>query len=95
MLVHIQVFGRVQGVGFRAWTRRQATDLNLSGWVRNRINGSVEIMADGKDQDISVFLQLCQKGPLFARVDKIEPVSRPDAPVLPIEYGIFTNQATV
>lgn len=95
MLVHIKVFGRVQGVGFRAWTRRQATDLNLSGWVRNRINGSVEIMADGEDKNISVFLQLCQKGPLFARVDRIEPVSRPDAPVLPIEYGIFTNQATV
>lgn len=94
MLVHIKVFGRVQGVGFRAWTRRQATELNLSGWVRNRINGSVEIMADGDEKDISVFLKLCQKGPLFARVDRIEPVSRPDAPIPPIEYGIFTNQAT-
>lgn len=94
MLVHIKVFGRVQGVGFRAWTRRQASELNLSGWVRNRINGSVEIMADGDEKDISVFLKLCQKGPLFARVDRIEPVSCPDAPIPPIEYGIFTNQAT-
>ena len=95
MLIHIKVFGRVQGVGFRAWTCRQANSLCLSGWVRNRISGSVEIMADGNEKDIVVFLKLCQKGPLFSRVDRIEPVSTPDAPIIPVEYGVFTNQATV
>ena len=95
MLIHIKVSGRVQGVGFRAWTCRQANSLNLSGWVRNRINGSVEIIADGDTKDVETFLRLCQKGPLFARVDRIEPISKPDAPILPIEYGVFTNQATV
>ena len=61
MLIHIRVFGRVQGVGFRAWARRQADSLNLSGWVRNRINGSVEIMADGAAQDIEIFLKALYK----------------------------------
>ena len=94
MLIHIRVFGRVQGVGFRAWARRQADSLNLSGWVRNRINGSVEIMAEGDTKDIDVFLRACQRGPLFGRVDRIEPISVPDAPIFPIEKGIFTTQPT-
>ena len=94
MLIHIKIFGRVQGVGFRAWTVRQAHDLNLSGWVRNRINGSVEILAEGSDNDINHFLSLCQKGPLFGRVDRIEPVRVPDAPVPPIEPGLFLTQPT-
>lgn len=95
MLVHIRVFGRVQGVGFRAWTKRKAKELNLSGWVRNRINGTVEILADGADADVDAFLLLCRRGPLFGRVDRIEPVSVPDAPVPPIEYGVFENKPTV
>ncbi|MDY6407350.1 MAG: acylphosphatase [Pseudomonadota bacterium] len=95
MVIHIRIFGRVQGVGFRAWACRKADDLNLSGWVRNRMNGSVEILAEGPDDNINIFLKLCQKGPLFSRVDKIEPVSVPDAFVPPIQQGIFTNEASV
>ena len=95
MLIHIRVKGRVQGVGFRAWACRKATDLDLSGWVRNRSNGTVEILAEGSDDNINLFLALCKKGPLFARVDQIEPVSVPDAFVPPIQQGIFINQATV
>ena len=95
MLIHIRVKGRVQGVGFRAWACRRANELDLSGWVRNRSNGSVEILAEGSNDKIDLFLSLCKKGPLFARVDQIEPVSCPDAFVPPIQEGIFTNQATV
>jgi len=95
MLIHIRISGRVQGVGFRAWACRKATDLSLSGWVRNRSNGSVELMAEGSDSDIDFFLSLCRKGPLFARVDKIEPVSYPDAFVPPIQKGVFIPQGTV
>lgn len=94
MLIHIRIYGRVQGVGYRAWVCRRADALNLSGWVRNRINGSVEIMAEGDDQSVDSFLALCSKGPLFGCVDRIEPVSIPDAPVMPIEYGLFTVQPT-
>ena len=95
MLIHIRVKGRVQGVGFRAWACRKANELDLSGWVRNRSNGSVEILAEGPNDKIDMFLGLCKKGPLFARVDQIEPVSFPDAFVPPIQQGIFINQATV
>ena len=95
MLVHIRVFGRVQGVGFRAWTQRQADGLSLSGWVRNRSDGSVEIMAEGSDENINFFLSLCKKGPLFAKVIRIEPVRFPDAFIPPVQQGIFTHEATV
>lgn len=93
MLIHIKIYGRVQGVGFRAWAWRRAQELDLSGWVRNRIGGQVEILAEGAKTDD--FLSLCRRGPLLARVDKIEPVSVPDAPIPPIEKGIFTRQPTV
>lgn len=79
MQIHIRVFGRVQGVGFRAWTVRQALDLNLTGFVRNRRDGSVEILAEG--EQVSELLIRCQRGPTFARVDRIEPVAYPDAPM--------------
>ena len=95
MLIHIRIKGRVQGVGFRAWACRKAGELDLSGWVRNRSDRTVEILAEGPDSHINLFLDLCQKGPLFARVDQIQPVSVPDAFVPPIQQGIFINQATV
>ena len=95
MIIHIQIFGRVQGVGFRAWAARQGEELNLSGWVRNRINGSVEILAEGEQHATDSFLQLCRRGALFSRVDRIVPVSRPDAPIPPIQQGLFCVQATV
>lgn len=95
MLMHIKVFGRVQGVGFRAWARREATALDLSGWVRNRIGGSVEIMAEGPDDRVHLFLSLCRKGPSYGRVDRIEAVGVPDAPLPPIEQGIFITIPTM
>ena len=95
MLIHIRIFGRVQGVGFRAWAQRQAEDLELSGWVRNRSDGSVEILAEGSDEQMNFFLTLCKKGSLFSKVLKIEPVRIPDAFVPPIEKGVFRKYATV
>lgn len=95
MLIHIKVFGRVQGVGFRAWARREATALDLSGWVRNRIGGAVEIMAEGSTDQINLFLSACRKGPSYGRVDRVEAVCIPDAPLPPIEQGTFTTHPTV
>ena len=95
MIVHIRIKGRVQGVGFRAWAVRKANELDLSGWVRNRSNGSVEVLAEGTDSNTNMFLSLCQKGPLFARVDQIEPVSVPDAFIPPIQKGVFSSEASV
>lgn len=95
MLIHLTVKGRVQGVGFRAFVQKKATAYGLSGWVRNRANGSVELMLDGDQKSVDYFLVDCAKGPLFGRVDSLRPVSIPDAFVPPIKQGICEVIATV
>ena len=72
------VFGRVQGVGFREWTRRSAERLGLAGSVRNRPDGSVEIHAIGSEEALTQLQEMLQKGPPAARVDRIERLT-PDA----------------
>ena len=93
--LHFYVFGRVQGVGYRAWTVRTAQQFGLSGWVRNRRNGCVEIYAQGSSENLNLFRQQCLNGPLWSRVDTLQPVSIPDAPMLPIEANIFKQAPTV
>ncbi len=62
------VTGRVQGVGFRAFTKDTALALGLNGWVRNLSDGSVEIMASGPTDKIHTFEEKIRVGPSFARV---------------------------
>lgn len=95
MQIHIRIIGRVQGVGYRAWTVRQAQELNLFGFVRNRRDKSVEIWAQGSGDQVNELLIRCQKGPIFARVDEIKPISFPDAPLPDIEKNVFKSYATV
>ena len=64
----IQVFGRVQGVFYRASTKNEADNLGLVGWVRNEKNGSVLIEAEGNEVAINQFIEWCKKGPQFANV---------------------------
>ncbi|HLS21217.1 MAG TPA: acylphosphatase [Paenalcaligenes sp.] len=66
------VFGRVQGVGFRAATVQQARLYNVTGWVRNAVDGTVEVLAQGAADDIDKFLSWLHKGPVAARVDRVE-----------------------
>lgn len=70
--VHCRVFGRVQGVYFRVHTQRQAEALGLRGWVRNRRDGSVELVAEGEPASIETFLAWVHAGPDIARVDSVE-----------------------
>ena len=70
MKVRIKVYGRVQGVFFRANTKKKALELGLKGWIMNKKNGSVELMVEGKR--VKEFIEWCKEGPDFARVDKIE-----------------------
>ena len=70
--LHCIVRGRVQGVFFRASTQREARRLGLSGWVSNRADGSVEILAEGEDDVLRAFLTWAQRGPGAARVDRVE-----------------------
>ena len=67
-----RVKGRVQGVGFRYSTYREALRLRLNGWVRNAADGSVEVWAEGSPEKLSRLLAWLYKGPQFSRVDAVE-----------------------
>jgi acylphosphatase len=69
----LRIRGRVQGVFYRAETRATATRLQLSGWVRNREDGSVELVAEGPRAQLDALLEWCRTGPPRARVDALEP----------------------
>ena len=70
--VHSIVFGRVQGVAFREYTRREAVRLGLSGWVRNLPDGTVEVMSEGVETQVGVFLSWLASGSPFAVVTRVE-----------------------
>jgi acylphosphatase len=67
-----RIFGRVQGVGFRQWTRRTAEHLGLGGTVRNLPDGSVEVTARGRAGALAELATALGRGPLAARVDRVE-----------------------
>ncbi len=69
--VHAIVLGRVQGVGFRAFTEEHARNKGLRGWVRNRQDGTVEVEAEGPKSVLEAFLEILHDGPRLAHVTKI------------------------
>lgn len=68
----IRVSGRVQGVGFRAGARREATRLGLAGFARNEPDGSVAIAVEGDEAALEAFVAWCRVGPPGARVERLE-----------------------
>jgi acylphosphatase len=70
--VRAVVLGRVQQVGYRAFTLRHAADLGLRGTVANRPDGSVEVVVEGSENRVEQFLELLRRGPYHARVDAVE-----------------------
>ena len=70
-LRRVVVRGRVQGVGYRAWVEYQARRLALSGWVRNRRDGSVEAVFEGEASIVANMVASCRQGPGSARVDDV------------------------
>jgi acylphosphatase len=81
--IKVRISGLVQGVGFRAWTERQANALGLSGWVRNCENGDVEAVFSGPPDAVTSMLNACKQGPRHAdvhRVDLLGPVAPPVGP---------------
>jgi acylphosphatase len=60
--------GAVQGVGFRFYIYQTGLDLGLRGWVRNRINGRVEILAEGSREKLEILLDKARKGPQMAQI---------------------------
>ncbi len=71
-LVHLSIRGKVQGVGYRAFVELQAELLGLEGWVRNRRDGSVEMVAAGTVQKIETLFQACHEGPLASGVTAVD-----------------------
>jgi len=78
----LTITGQVQGVGYRHWAMTTGRRLGLTGWVRNRADGSVEALIVGEDAAIGAMIDACRRGPAMAQVDAvdIEPV---DLDVLP------------
>lgn len=67
-----RIYGRVQGVFFRNWTADRARTLGVTGWVRNRRDGSVELLAFGPDEAVESLLAACRTGPPAAKVERID-----------------------
>ena len=70
--LYIRVSGRVQGVGFRWFTSMTAARLNLTGWVRNREDGDVEMEVQGDEGPVEEFVRAVSRGPRYALVDSVE-----------------------
>ncbi len=68
---HLAIRGRVQGVCYRDWAIRVATTLGITGWIRNRVDGSVEALAIGAPDAVDAFITHCRGGVPSARVDTL------------------------
>ena len=71
MVLHFLIQGRVQGVGFRWFVQREASELELRGWVRNTEDGHVEVLAAGNPADLEELRQSLKRGPRGSRVDRV------------------------
>jgi acylphosphatase len=69
---HVAIRGRVQGVGFRAWTEHEALRRGVEGWVRNRRDGSVEAVFAGGPEAVRGMLNACRRGPPGAQVEAMD-----------------------
>jgi acylphosphatase len=81
MAIRVIIRGRVQGVGYRAWTAREAQARGLDGWVRNRRDGTVEALFAGEADALRHMLSACRAGPSFAQVTGLDetPAEDPEA----------------
>ena len=71
MRVRLIIQGRVQGVWFRDSTRREAIHLGVTGWVKNRRDGGVEVVAEGSEDRVKQLVVWCHQGPSYARVTDV------------------------
>lgn len=76
LLIH----GRVQGVGYRAWMSMQARSLGIAGWVRNRLDGTVEAVVGGPAGAVDELIRRCWIGPASATVEAVEAQPEPVQP---------------
>lgn len=70
--VQIKIYGIVQGVSFRYYTREESLKLDLTGWVKNLPSGTVEILAQGEKENLEKLISWTKEGPRSARVESVE-----------------------
>jgi acylphosphatase len=70
--IHARVTGRVQGVGFRYYVMNAASELNLAGWVRNRRDGSVEVLAEGDIDQLKKLIRALERGSRSSLVSEVK-----------------------
>jgi len=75
--IHLIIHGRVQGIFFRGSALERARELALTGWVRNRLDGSVEVLAEGDAPALAQMQAWCEKGPRGAVVRNIDTIDEP------------------
>ncbi len=88
--LHATVQGRVQGVSFRYFVTEQAQRLGIKGWVRNRYNGDVEVMAEGSRYSLEQLVQALHQGPPMSSVSNVETEWLPSRG----EFGSFWVRST-
>ena len=86
----VRIEGRVQGVSFRAWTQGEARRHQVSGWVRNRADGSVEALIEGTRSALKVMVEALRRGPPAAKVERLD-----TQPANPTGAPGFTIEATL
>ena len=87
MRLHVVVRGRVQGVGFRWFVHEHATGLALAGWVKNRVDGAVEVEVDVEDSAVARLREALVEGPPGASVTSVDELA-PSADALPRPFAI-------
>ena len=86
--MHVEVLGEVQGVGFRWFVREQARALRLGGWVRNRPDGAVEVVASGEAGALEALRAAVQSGPVGAHVTAVRDLNHIDEADVPRTFMI-------
>lgn len=95
---HLLIAGRVQGVGFRWFSRERARRRGLRGWVKNRADGSVEIRVEGSEHVLADFIAELHRGPEGSKVESVREVAWPDTlpddDFLPYPFQILKQPAS-
>ncbi len=66
--IEISISGKVQGVGFREFAKKRADELEITGYIQNIEDGSLEMIAQGNKESLEIFIEECRKGPMFATI---------------------------
>ena len=88
MKKYLIISGKVQGVGFRYWMQNLAIKKNISGWVKNKMSGDVEVLIVGQEKEIQELIKLCEIGPSSATIDRVQ-INDYDKDYLKESFDIF------